>query len=444
MKRAVALAATALAALPAVAHAQAQPVTLSGASPLAGCAAPALARHGPQRGSEVEPHVAARRDGRVLVAAWQQDRYRTAGALGLGVSVSHDGGATWRPAYVPGATTCPPRGEDFMSDPWVSVGGDGTLYLAQIAGKGAREADRSRIAVHRSLDGGQTWSNRAYVPTPRDGFADKEAITADPRRPGVAYVVWRQDDVGPMFSHTTDHGATWSRPVRLPGGERAGNLILGVLPDGALLVAGPDLSLGGAGLYATRSADGGARWSRPVVIDTFDFGFTEILDAFVRTGPGTSFHVAPDGSAWVAWRAIGPGGTSLLSVARSTDGGRRWRTLEPVQMAEVGFTPAIAAASAGAAAVTWYDQGADRRSDRALTTQVRIATTTDGGSSWRNESLTRWFDLFRAPRTSNGALFLADYTGLVALPNGRYGAAVAVARATGGRRGRSDVRFVAR
>src|SRR3954469_21157580 len=61
---------------------------LSGASPFAdGCGTGATT----QRGAEAESHLAvAPRDPARLVAAWQQDRYRTSGTLATGVSMTAD------------------------------------------------------------------------------------------------------------------------------------------------------------------------------------------------------------------------------------------------------------------------------------------------------------------------------------------------------------------
>jgi hypothetical protein len=72
---------------------------LSGGSPFAhSCAA-----RGVQRGSEVEPTIAAGAGG-LVVAAWQQDRYVRSAAAGIGARVSRDGGATWFVPDVPGIT----------------------------------------------------------------------------------------------------------------------------------------------------------------------------------------------------------------------------------------------------------------------------------------------------------------------------------------------------
>lgn len=76
------------------------------------------------------------------------------------------------------------------SDPWVSIGPDGTAYVVAIT----FNADNNNNGVYAatSTDGGKTRGNlRAII---RDDapnyqfFSDKESVTADPVIAGVAYV----------------------------------------------------------------------------------------------------------------------------------------------------------------------------------------------------------------------------------------------------------------
>src|SRR5207249_227515 len=88
-----------------------------------------------------------------------------------------------------------------------------------------------KVVASRSLDGGRTWSQVTTVQTATD-FNDKPAVTADPRRPGTAYLVFTRGhhpdftagDL--MVSATHDGGVTWSRPVAIYA-ARAGHLSVG-------------------------------------------------------------------------------------------------------------------------------------------------------------------------------------------------------------------------
>jgi hypothetical protein len=175
---------------------------VSADSPFAACAS------GPAFGNaEVEPSLAADpRDPRRLVAVWQQDRYRQGGgARGAVVALSMDGGATWRQTVLP-VTACAgadARRAPFASDPWASVGPDGRIYVSALS---------DAVAVITSTDWGASWSEPAAVRGP--GLTDKESITADPHRPGTAYLVWSDygntnppgEESDELFSVTHDGG----------------------------------------------------------------------------------------------------------------------------------------------------------------------------------------------------------------------------------------------
>jgi photosystem II stability/assembly factor-like uncharacterized protein len=422
-------------------------VRLTGASPVArGCPAA-----GPtvQRGAEVEPQLAVDpANPNRLVATWQQDRDRMGGALSTGLALTDDGGRTWRPVAVPGVTACPSGRGERASDPWISIGPDGIAYLSTIMSSGATPLT-TRVLVSRSADGGATWAPPVVV-AGLGGFEDKESVTADPIRPRTAYAVWghvvREVPRVTLLSRTVDGGVTWSapRPIYRPAPGRAanGNQIV-VTPDGALV----DVFFQTRGrprgvvLKAIRSDDQGATWSRSALIGRasgFAVGDAE-RRAPVRSGASLpSAAVAPGGEILVAWQTATSARRGRILLARSSDGGRSFA--RPVRVARAGarpFTPVVAAGPAGIA-VSFYDLRRERRGDRALTTTFRLAQSRDGGATWQETLLGRPFDLRRAPR-SGGELFLGDYTGLVALPDG-FGAAFTASRPLA-RGGRSDVFF---
>src|SRR5207302_1738092 len=140
------------------------------------------------------------------------------------------------------------------SEPWVSIGPDGTVYQVSRA----FSADESTTAVQASTssDDGQTWSSPLTITV--DGpahFNDKESVTADPYKPGMAYVVWDRSEFpsdsasavagshsfafrgAPFLSMTTDGGKTWSAPEQIGPNQNIftiGNQIV-VEPDGTLV-----------------------------------------------------------------------------------------------------------------------------------------------------------------------------------------------------------------
>src|SRR4051794_28582361 len=235
-------------------------VRISGASPIPRACDGATA----QRGSEVEPTLAIdpRRGRRSLVAAWQQDRYvRGGGAAALGMAYSRDGGSSWKRARVPGITGCRGR-SGRTSDPWLSTGPEGTVYLASLPGRVTpRDGLRTTVAVSVSRDGGASWSAPTTIARAGSRFNDKETVTADPTRPGHAYLVWSQLD-RIRFTRTLDAGRTWSRPRTIASGFEVNIAAISVLADGTLLHAFVRTGLRHDAFFVARSRNGGASWSR--------------------------------------------------------------------------------------------------------------------------------------------------------------------------------------
>src|SRR5256885_3668454 len=198
MTRALALLAAVLAvAAPAASGAVrvSKPKPISGVSPFkpGGCGVAGK----PTFDSEAEPSFAVNpKDPRNAIAVWQQDRFVVdGGALSNIVSVTKNGGATWRRVLVPGLSRCTGGAEERTSDPWISIGPDGTAYLATLifddnpALAAAGLAGPTDQIVSRSTDGGLTWSAPVTV-IANAHYNDREAITADPRQAGVAYEAW--------------------------------------------------------------------------------------------------------------------------------------------------------------------------------------------------------------------------------------------------------------
>ena len=229
----VAIAIVAVAAAPA---SGALPAPVSSGDPFASCTAGSYVGGGTNfPASEVEPFVAAdpKTPGR-LVAVWQQDRWSGGGARGEVSAYSTNGGASWNPVVVPfGACADPGSPFSRVSDPWVTIGPDGIVYASAIAFGGPATG----VVVADSRDGGRTWSGATAVikQSAAHWLEDKDSITADPKRPGTAYVVWTRDPPTPnapaktLLSVTRNGGGTWSKPRAIvnPGkyGTTIGNII---------------------------------------------------------------------------------------------------------------------------------------------------------------------------------------------------------------------------
>jgi len=378
-------------------------------------------------GSEVEPAVAVNpTDPRNIIATWQQDIGPKAARSDL-IKSSRDGGRTWTRSTIPGLTVCTGGTADVAADPWLSVGIDGTVYFSGTIGNAIADPPPVAVVASRSTDGGRTWRQPTTIATAEPGN-DTDAVTASPTTPGHAYLVWANWDHTyqvPMsnelrFSRTTDGGASWSPPVIIhqpspTGIDLSGHIL--VLPDGALLAvfANADVALGQGTLFASRSIDEGRTWQPAVEIASHPVGFFADPESGVELPqPGfPSAAIAPGGTVYVTSEASTSPSTGAIAVARSRDGGRSWTTSELPGVIAFAFEPVIAVDSHGTVGVIWYDLRNDRPGDATLTTDVWFADSSDEGATWRQSHAGGPFDLRTAPRGQ-----LGEYQGMTGLRRG--------------------------
>jgi hypothetical protein len=418
---------------------------LSGSSPFTpgGCGVAGK----PSFGAAAEPSIAVdprRPDD--LVAVWQQDRFAIdGGALSNIVAVSRDGGRRWHRVLVPGISRCTGGADERTSDPWVSIGPDGAVYLASLtftdnpllAAGGLAGPTNQRIS--RSNDGGVTWSKPTTV-IANGSYNDREMINADPRRPGTAYEVW-VDRLGlfgetglNQFAATHDGGQTFSAPrttylappTNLPDPTLIETLRDGTLVDVFMLanasaVIGPPIPFK---VMAMRSANGGLSWSTPVKIASVPPAapFDSTTNTQVRALPLVAAATAPDGSLYVVYNDIESSSRASILISRSVDSGRSWSPPRVVRTLDAqAFLPSVAVDRGGTVGVLWDAFRREPSGDRGLLTDVWFASSNDRGRTFRAVHVAGPFDSRNASETSStnvAGRFLGDYQGLAALPSG--------------------------
>jgi hypothetical protein len=397
-------------------------------------------------GAEVEPNLAVDPAHPAhIVGMWQQDRWNDGGAHGIGVTFSTDGGRSFTEGTLP-ASRCAPGGVNYerASDPWVSIGPDGTVYASALSFDGT--TPRNTVTAAVSYDGGRSWRHPTELikDTTLQFFNDKNSVTADPRRPGTAYQVWDRVDGGPagnqfvtgpaMLSVTHDFGRTWSTPrVIVPTGLREqtiGNVIVADPRTGTLYdVYERTVLVNGvfSGSFAmVRSTDGGRTWSAPVTIaqDTSVQDVDPNTGAPLRTGGGLpSAAIDPvTGQLYMAYEGtdLTGGGYDQIQLTTSTDGGRHWSAPARVNGApsSPAYTPSIAVSRSGQVAVTYYDIRTLRPGNTTtLPTSTWLTVSPRGGTHFdRERRIAPVFDFLAAPDA--GGAFLGDYEGLVATGDG--------------------------
>src|SRR5205085_5879223 len=157
------VAATVVVAATAGAATVAPLVVASGPSPFATCTAGSGPGAVNYTNAEVEPWVAVNpANPSNIIGAWQQDRWNDGGAHGLVAGFSSDGGTTWGETTLP-FSACAPGGLSYerASDPWVSIGPDGTAYTVSISFNASN--NNNAVAAATSTNGGKTWRNLRVI-----------------------------------------------------------------------------------------------------------------------------------------------------------------------------------------------------------------------------------------------------------------------------------------
>ena len=457
-------------AAPALASTETALVTVSSTNPYAGCSIPGNpGTNFPN--AEVEPQVAVNPatvgTAHVnIIGAWQQDRWSNGGAQGLVAGFSTNGGATWGETTLPfsgcapNAVLDPFTGTPYnrASDPWVSIGPDGTAYAVSLSATNSTLSgggnNDTGVAAVTSTNGGQTWGNARLIKSDQGTspvfefthfFNDKESVTADPIRAGTAYVVWDRLQApshspdaalrahafrGPAwFSKTTDGGKTWTgtRAIFDPGqnSQTIGNVIVvdprtGVLYDffeRFQTTGSPKFTPRGVSVGFVSSSDGGTTWSKPTTVAAQQF-VTDTdpnTGAALRTGEGLpSAAVNPStGQLYVVWSDNRFTGTvNQVVLSTSTDGGSTWTAPKVISTVtgRPAFTPTVAVNSAGVVGVTYYDLRNLPAGDTAtLPTDYWFTASSDNfGTSLRITPTS--FDMLTAPNA--GGFFVGDYEAL--------------------------------
>jgi hypothetical protein len=275
-------------------------------------------------------------------------------------------------------------------------------------------------------------------------FNDKESVTANPIKAGVAYAVWDRLELpngnpyanlhtvafrGPAyFSKTVDGGKTWSSPsviVKVPSRQQTiGNQIVvnsqtGTLYDFFNLIT-PPFSVTANKVAFIKSTDDGATWTKPQIIaDLRTVGVTDPNTTEpLRTGdiiPEPAIDPAT-GQLYVVWQdsRFNGGQFDEIALSTSTDGGKTWSS--PIRVntptGRAAFNPSIRVNSAGTVAVTYYDlRDLQAGNMTTLPTNIWRTTSANGGQSFGGEvKVSGPFDMKMAPNAEG--FFVGDYQGL--------------------------------
>jgi hypothetical protein len=226
----------------------------------------------------------------VLLAASNSIDFKSFAALGnlMRTYASADGGATWRADLGPKPTPYGGTKRCNAGDPAPAIDATGRQYLAflasgciaidSLAGMD-REFDIARLEVASRANAASPWTVTQVYPVRSHRFDDKPSLAVDrsPASPhlGRVYTAWTRITPGGksanvkvviVLSHSDDGGATWSRPVVVPDSAGHATSFSSIAIDANGVVFVSWLNVTGF-LLIDRSTDGGDTFGTDVVVD---------------------------------------------------------------------------------------------------------------------------------------------------------------------------------
>ncbi len=346
-----------------------------------------------------------------------------AGANLNNVYTSSDTGQTWIKSQLTSTY-------GVWGDPCTGVDTSGAFYFFHLSNP-SNGTWIDRIVCQKSTDQGQSWSPGTFTGLNSQKAQDKHWLAVN-RNTNHLFITWTEFDhygtTNPLdssrilFSKSTDAGETWSPPLRI-------NKISGDCVDSDNTVEGAVPSIGPNGevyvawagpqdLRFDRSTDGGQSWlADDIKVDDMPGGWDYEVSGLGRCNglpvTGCDLSNGPyHGTIYVNWSDQRSGATNTdIWLSKSTDGGSTW-------------SPAIRVnndTSNRHQFLTWMaiDQVTgwlwfvfyDRRNTTGNNTDVFMAVSKDGGSTFQN------FKISETPFSPNTNVFFGDYNNVTAHNN---------------------------
>jgi hypothetical protein len=306
---------------------------------------------------------------------------------------STDGGATFTGVDLPLPPARTNNGFDFGSDPALAFDSRGNAYYSYIIVffSAGGSINGTEMAVAHSSDGGASWSATFFAPQTGNGqFNDKPMITVDT---GTAhhdrvYVAWDnatgnsssiKNGNNIVLSHSDDGGLTFSAPVSVSGNFIGKTGAIGADPyvtaNGNVHVAWQDAAH--LVIADAVSTDGGETFSPPHVVSligAFQFNVAAQASRGALVYPACGSY----GAALYCSYTNGTDAATDVFVAKSTDGGSTWSS-KAVPSAGDQFNQWLAVdPSNGSVNVAYYDTA----THGATATRYTLARSTNGGKTY--------------------------------------------------------------
>lgn len=336
---------------------------------------------------------------------------------------SSDGGLTWNLKTLNSTF-------GVWGDPVIDVDTNGNFYFFHLSNMpGGNWIDR--IVCQKSDDNGNTWSDGSFTGLSGTKAQDKQWSAID-RTNNNIYLTWTEfdkygssnpaDSSRILFSKSLDAGDTWSEPKKI-------NSISGDCIDDDNTVEGAVPAVGAngeiyvswasaRGIVFNRSTDEGETWlADDIFVDSLPGGWAYDIPGLLRSNglPVTQCDLsggANHGTIYINWsdQKNGVDDTDIW-LKKSTDGGSTWsesiRVNDDNTKKHQFFTWMDIDQTNGNLFFVFYD----RRNYDDIKTDVYMAISTDGGSSFQNTRISE------SPFVPNDGVFFGDYTNIVAHNN---------------------------
>ena len=339
---------------------------------------------------------------------------------------SSDGGTTWISSTLTSTFTV-------WGDPCIITDTLGNFYYFHLV-NGAGFIDR--MGVQKSTNAGANWSNGTFYQFNPPKQQDKEWAITDfthgPRGNWI-YVAWTEfDSYGTnnpadssriLFARSTDQGASFTGITRLSklGGDcrdedyTTEGAVPAVGPNGEVYVgwAGPQ-GIGNFRIFFDKSTDGGTTWlANDIVAATQRGGWDYVVAGIYRNNglPITCCDISNSpyrGNVYINYTdSVSPGDHDVM-VVKSTNGGTNWgspiRVNDDPAGKEQFFSWMTIDQVTGYIYIVFYD----RRNYTNTQTDVYLARSTNGGTTWINERISA------SPFTPTSGPFFGDYNNITA------------------------------
>ncbi len=388
---------------------------------------------------EAEEHIAVDPNDSNNLVAMISDFALRGGFNTSKFAFSNNDGSNWSESFVPLSGGFPATADGHLwqanSDPVVAIDKAGNVYLEnlylQVDSAFNITNDGLYVCV-ANLASGLTFTQSgchaiktALAPT--SFIEDKPWIAVDnssSKSSGTVYASWTHftatsDMV--FVSHSTDHGATWSKPIQINPDSQSGAVQgsqVAVGPAGEVYVAYEVfLGTGAQGQhFIAESTNGGASFGKTVAMTPVFNNLS--FSAPYRDNSFPALAVSPvSGSAFIYdVYTDQPGTNSRTAFVRSTQPATLTSFTNPVRINDVTtgqrLMPAVAVDSNGVVNISWFDT---RGSSGTVTLLDIFATyTKDEGGTFAPNAQANSSHIHASSRGD----FIGDYSGIAASPDG--------------------------